>query len=147
MRHKRIWVPGFTYCLFKLKLISDISLRKFMSLRHILFGHANVVLCEWLTVNYFNRIFVRFTIVTLTWDEFVSNSIVLPTIRLKSMCWRVVFTLLIWLSNEPTNVGSLLFATNYWTSVLMHGWMTNLRHTTIQRYIPPVPVLSVQLPD
>ena len=28
-----------------------------------------------------------------------------------------------WLSNEPTNVGSLLFATNYWTSVLMHGWI------------------------
>ena len=38
-------------------------------------------------------------------------------------CWRVVFTLMSWLSNEPTNVGSLLFATNYWTSVLMHGWM------------------------
>ena len=24
-------------------------------------------------------------------------------------------------SNEPTNVGSLFFATNYWMSVLMHG--------------------------
>ena len=28
-----------------------------------------------------------------------------------------------WLGNEPTDVGSLLFATNYWTSVLMHGWI------------------------
>ena len=28
-----------------------------------------------------------------------------------------------WLSNEPTNVGSLLFATNYWTSFLMHSWI------------------------
>ena len=31
------------------------------------------------------------------------------------------FTLISWLNNEPTNVGSLLFATNYWMSVLMHG--------------------------
>ena len=36
-----------------------------------------------------------------------------------------------WLSNEPMNAGSLLFATNYWTSVLMHGCMKYLRHTTI----------------
>ena len=28
-----------------------------------------------------------------------------------------------WLSNEPTNDGLLLFATNYWTSILMHGWI------------------------
>ena len=52
-----------------------------------------------------------------------------------------------WLSNEPTNVGSLLFATNYWTSILLHGCMTYLRHTIIWRYIPIVPVLPVQLPD
>ena len=57
-----------------------------------------------------------------------------------SACTRVVFTLISWLSNEPTNVGSLLFATNYWTSVFMHAWMTSFLHTTI-------PVLSVQLPD
>ena len=52
-----------------------------------------------------------------------------------------------WLSNEPTNVGSLLFATNYWMSVLMHGWMTNIRHTPIRQSILPVPVLPVRLPD
>ena len=39
-----------------------------------------------------------------------------------SCCRRAIFTLMSWLSNEPTNVGSLLFATNYWTYVLMHGW-------------------------
>ena len=39
------------------------------------------------------------------------------------LCWRTIFTLMSWLSNEPTNVGSLLFATNYWTSVLMHVWI------------------------
>ena len=33
------------------------------------------------------------------------------------------FSLMSWLSNELTNVGSLLFATNYWMSVLMHGWI------------------------
>ena len=65
---------------------------------------------------------------------------------LPAECWRVVFTLMSWLSNEPTNVGSLLFASNYWMSVLMHGWMTNIRHTPIRQSILPVPVLPVRLP-
>ena len=39
------------------------------------------------------------------------------------LCWRAIFTLMSWLSNELKNVGSLLFATNYWTSILMHGWI------------------------
>ena len=62
-------------------------------------------------------------------------------------CWRVVFNLMSGLSNEPTNVGSILFATSYWTSFLMHSWMRNLSHTTIWRSILPVPVLPVRLPD
>ena len=43
--------------------------------------------------------------------------------RSRSQCCREIFTLMSWLSNEPKNVCSLLFATNYWTSVLMHVWI------------------------
>ena len=48
------------------------------SLRHIPVGDANRFFCEWLNLNPFSRIFVRFIIVTLTWHAFTSYSIVLP---------------------------------------------------------------------
>ena len=77
----------------------------------------------------------------------MASNLAVVTRETRKTCWRVEITLISWLSNEPTNVGSLLFATNYWTSVLMHGCLTYLRHATIWRYIPPVPVLPVRLPD
>ena len=36
---------------------------------------------------------------------------------------KVFFTPMSWLSNEPANFGPLLSATNYWTYVLMRGWI------------------------
>ena len=52
-----------------------------------------------------------------------NRSLRLVLLTTSQLCWRAVFTLMSWIINEPTNVGSLLFSTNYWTSVLMHGWI------------------------
>ena len=72
--------------------LRDRFLFQFVSLRHILVGHASGHLCDRLTINTFSRTLVRFTLVILTWYEFASYSIVLPM----SISTRVFHTLSIY---------------------------------------------------
>ena len=102
-------------------------LRRFNLLRHIYVGFTNRSLCERLRYNPFNRTYILFTIVFLTWYDLTSYYIVLP-ISISALVfrlwiiWRRCFNLLrhIYvgfinmsfcegLSYNPYNITSVLF--------------------------------------
>ena len=93
--------------------------------------------CERFTVNLFTPIFVRFTIVTLTWDDFISYSIVLP---LQIYDWvfpafSIYIRCIIYVTTQFSYTGygiSVLWRFIFWSACsfdyldILHSFVTNV---------------------
>ena len=72
-----VWDLHISYS--NLNLLRNSFIFKFVLLHHILVVHTKIFSYERLNFNTFSRTYVHFIIVILTWHDFTSYSLVLPT--------------------------------------------------------------------